>query len=455
LTRSVSGYIFHVYIIRLCGEAEIMRMYDIILKKRDGKKLSREEIEFFISGYVKEDIPDYQASAFLMAIYFCGMDDEETFYLTDAMARSGEMADLASLGAVADKHSTGGVADTTTLIVVPLVAACGLKVAKMSGRGLGHTGGTLDKLESIPGMDISLTMDAFLKQINTVGAAVMGQTMKLCPADKMLYSLRDVTATVESIPLIASSIMSKKLASGANIIMLDVKTGSGAFMGSFEDSKALAEKMVSIGKRSGRNTAALITDMSQPLGNAVGNALEVAEAIEILQEKATGDLLTVSMALASGMLTLAGIAESESAASDMLAEALASGRALFKLGEIISAQGGNANVVRDVSLLPRALLTENVYSDKEGVLSSIDCRGLGTAAGLLGAGRLKKDDTIDLSVGFIMKKRLGDRVNKGDALCEVHANDRSRLAEAKAGISGCLTIADSAKVPRLVYEHIV
>lgn len=431
-----------------------MRMYDVILKKRNGGRLLREEIEFFISGYVKGDIPDYQASAFMMAVYFRGMDDEETFYLTDAMTRSGDTADLSSLGTVADKHSTGGVADTTTLIVVPLVAACGLKVAKMSGRGLGHTGGTLDKLESIPGMNISLTMEAFLKQINSVGAAVMGQTMKLCPADKMLYSLRDVTATVESIPLIASSIMSKKIASGANIIMLDVKTGSGAFMGSFEDSKALAKKMVAIGKRSGKNTAALITDMSQPLGNAVGNALEVEEAIEILQGKTKGDLLTVAMALASGMLKLAGIAENESAALKMLENALSSGRALDKLGEIISAQGGNADVVRDVSLLPRAAFIDNVHADKEGYLSEVDCRALGTAASLLGAGRIKKDDSIDLSVGFIMKKRIGDRINRGDKLCEVHANDKYKLEQAKRDISNCITITHETTSTVLIYEYI-
>ena len=431
-----------------------MRMYDVILKKRNGGRLLREEIEFFISGYVKGDIPDYQASAFMMAVYFRGMDDEETFYLTDAMTRSGDTADLSSLGTVADKHSTGGVADTTTLIVVPLVAACGLKVAKMSGRGLGHTGGTLDKLESIPGMNISLTMEAFLKQINSVGAAVMGQTMKLCPADKMLYSLRDVTATVESIPLIASSIMSKKIASGANIIMLDVKTGSGAFMGSFEDSKALAKKMVAIGKRSSKNTAALITDMSQPLGNAVGNALEVEEAIEILQGKTKGDLLTVAMALASGMLKLAGIAENESAALQMLENALSSGRALDKLGEIISAQGGNADIVRDVSLLPRAAFIDNVYADKEGYLSEVDCRALGTAASLLGAGRIKKDDSIDLSVGFIMKKRIGDRINRGDKLCEVHANDKYKLEQAKRDISNCITITHETTSPVLIYEYI-
>lgn len=432
-----------------------MRMYDVILKKRDGGKLDREEIEYFISGYVKEEIPDYQAAAFLMAAFLRGLDDEETAILTNAMAFSGDTADLKSLGVVADKHSTGGVADTTTLIVVPLVAACGLKVAKMSGRGLGHTGGTLDKLESIPGMNISLSLDQFMSQIKSIGFAVMGQTLKLCPADKMLYSLRDVTATVESIPLIASSIMSKKIASGADIIMLDVKTGNGAFMGNTEDSKALAQAMVNIGRNSGRKTAAIISDMSQPLGLAVGNSLEVIEAIEILQGSVKGDLLTVAMALASHMLTLAGIAKDEEAAEKHLYDVLSSGRGLEKLGQLIEAQGGDKNVISDTSLMPKASLIENVYADKAGFVSSMDCRGLGSAAGELGAGRLKKEDTIDLSVGFIMKKRIGDKVEKGDALCEVHANDKTKLENAKNNILGCINISDSAEKPVLIYEHIV
>jgi pyrimidine-nucleoside phosphorylase len=270
----------------------------------------------------------------------------------------------------------------------------------------------------------------------------------------MLYSLRDVTATVESIPLIASSIMSKKIASGANIIMLDVKTGSGAFMGNFEDSKALATKMVSIGKNSGRKTAALITDMSQPLGLAVGNSLEVIEAIEVLQGKVTGDLLNVAMALAAGMLTLAGLADGEKAATEKLKYVLESEQGLEKLGQIIAAQGGNAEVIRDTSLMPKAAYVENVYADKSGYLSEADCRGLGTAACMLGAGRLKKDDNVDLSVGFIMKKRIGDSVAAGDALCEVHANDKEKLAQAKKDILGCLKIADKAKKPTLIYEHI-
>lgn len=429
-----------------------MRMYDIIAAKRDGKKLTNEEIEFFINGYVSGRIPDYQASAFLMAAFLNGLDDEETVCLTKAMAASGDTADFSSLGTVADKHSTGGVADTTTLIVVPLVCACGLKVAKMSGRGLGHTGGTLDKLESIPGMSISLDMSAFLSQVKRVGAAVMGQTMTLCPADKMLYALRDVTATVESIPLIASSIMSKKLAAGAHIIMLDVKTGSGAFMTDPADAKALARAMVSIGNMAGRKTAALITDMSQPLGLAVGNSLEVIEAIDVLSGKAEGDLLTVSLALASQMLCLADITQNEDAARSMLLDTLRSGRALDKLGDIISAQGGDRRVIMNTSLMPRARLIYELRSTAEGILNATDCKGLGEAAGLLGAGRLTKDDMIDPSVGFIVKKRIGDIVKKGDVLAEIHANDHSKLEEAAKKLEPCFIVSPQAQPPQLIRE---
>lgn len=432
-----------------------MRMYDVIQKKRDGEKLTREEIEFFIKGFVAKEIPDYQASAFMMASFLKGLDEEETLYLTNAMTHSGDTADLSDIRPVADKHSTGGVADTTTFLVVPLVASCGLKVAKMSGRGLGHTGGTLDKLESIPGMNVSLSLDEFKSQIKNIGAAVMGQTLSLCPADKMLYSLRDVTATVESIPLIASSIMSKKLASGADIIMLDVKTGNGAFMGDLEDSKKLARAMVSIGNGAGRKTAAIISDMSQPLGNAVGNSLEVKEAIEILQGKITGDLLTVALELAADMLILSGIAKNNKTASDMLAESLESKRALVKLGEIIMAQGGYPNVINDTSILPKARYIENVVSSKSGFLSHVNCRQLGMAAGELGAGRLKLDDVIDLSVGFIMKKRIGDKVAEGEAVCEVHANDKDKLNNAKKSISDSLTISDKAVKPVLIYDHFI
>jgi pyrimidine-nucleoside phosphorylase len=321
----------------------------------------------------------------------------------------------------------------------------------MSGRGLGHTGGTLDKMESIPGMTTALTMDDFIAQIKSIGAAVMGQTLKLCPADKLLYSLRDVTATVESIPLIASSIMSKKLASGANVIMLDVKTGNGAFMGDPKDAHALAEAMVRIGQMAGRKTAAIISDMSQPLGNAVGNTLEVTEAIEILQGQYEGDLLTVSMELASRMLCLSGLAASQVEAKKQLSEALRSGRALRKLSEIISAQGGDPRVTEDASRMPKAPVITTVAANRGGVVSAFDCRGLGLAAGALGAGRQKKDDVIDLTVGFLLKKRVGDAVKPGDALFEIHASSAAKAKEAEQSLLDCVTISGSAQKPTLIY----
>ncbi len=428
-----------------------MRMVDILAKKRDGSKLTREEIVYFIHGYVAGEIPDYQASALLMAAFIQGLDDEETVWLTEAMAHSGDMADLSMLGTVADKHSTGGVADTTTLVAVPLMAACGLKVGKMSGRGLGHTGGTLDKLESIPGMTTSLTMEDFIAQVRKVGAAVMGQTLKLCPADKLLYALRDVTATVESIPLIASSIMSKKLASGANVIMLDVKTGNGAFMADPKDAHALAEAMVRIGNMSGRRTAAIISDMSQPLGNAVGNTLEVIEAVEILQGQYEGDLLIVSMELASRMLCLAGLAQTQDEARAQLKDALRSGRALKKLAEIVDAQGGDPRVTEDSSRMPAAPIITTVVANRSGVVSAFDCRGLGLAAGALGAGRQTKDDVIDLRVGFVLKKRVGDVVQVGEPFFEVHASSEQKADEARQTLLDCVTISESAKKPTLIY----
>ena len=431
-----------------------MRMYDIISKKRDGGKLSRQEIEFFISGYVSDDIPDYQASALLMACFIRGLDSDETVWLTQAMAASGDMADLSSLGTVVDKHSTGGVADTTTLIVVPLVCACGLKVAKMSGRGLGHTGGTLDKMEAIPGLSVSLTQADFMEQVNRIGAAVMGQTLSLCPADKKLYMLRDVTATVENIPLIASSIMSKKLASGADIIVLDVKTGNGAFMTDTQDATLLAQTMVRIGQDAGRQTAAIISDMSQPLGTAVGNALEVIEAIDILNGNAGGDLLTVSLALASELLCLAGIAKDQDDACTQLEHALTSGKAAAKLAEMIGAQGGDARVVTDTSLMPRAQIIHTLSAQSSGVLSAVDCRGIGEAAGLLGAGRTTKEDVIDPAAGLIVKKRIGETIQEGDTLFEIHANDENSLARAIQRLSSCMTISQSAPPVTLIVGHV-
>lgn len=431
-----------------------MRMYDIIAKKRDGVKLTEEELRFFVSGFVGGAIPDYQASALLMAVYLRGLDYEETLYLTNAMAYSGETADLSALYPVADKHSTGGVSDSTTLIVEPLVACCGLNVAKMSGRGLGHTGGTLDKLESIPGMNVSLTLDQFISQIKNVGAAVMGQTLSLCPADKKLYALRDVTATVESMPLIASSIMSKKIAAGADVIVLDVKAGNGAFMREYDEAHKLADIMVSIGKGAGKKTAAVISDMNQPLGTAVGNSLEVIEAIEILQRKREGDLLYVALELSKLMLCLSGKAINEDKAGHMLREALDSGRALNKLSQIIAAQGGNPNVISDLSLMPRAKYIQVLISEKSGVLGSADCRRLGEAAGALGAGRQKLEDSVDHASGFILKKRIGDAVLKGEPICEIHANDLEKLREAGNIIRSSITILPSAEKPKLIYAKI-
>ena len=432
-----------------------MNMIEIITKKRDGCKLTNEEIAFFITEYVAGRIPDYQAAALLMAIFLRGFDETETTQLTQAMAHSGEMVNLDHLGLVADKHSTGGVADSTTLIAVPLVCACGLKVAKMSGRGLGHTGGTIDKLESIPGFCTSIDQRVFFEQISRIGLAVSGQTPKLCPADKMLYALRDVTATVESIPLIVSSIMSKKLATGAHIIVLDVKTGSGAFMTQPEQAQQLAKAMVQTGSRAGRKTAAIISDMSQPLGNAIGNALEIKEAIDILSGHARGDLLDVSLALATRMLRLANIAKSDEQASIMLNAALDNGDGLAKLGQLIEAQGGDMRVLSDTSLLPSAKIIRPLKAKHSGLLSATDCKGLGEAAGLLGAGRKHKDDIIDPSVGLIIKKRIGQQVKEGETLIELHANDEDRLSLAMHKLEGCMRISQNAQLPKLIHGTIV
>lgn len=432
-----------------------MDMVDIIFKKREGGTLSRDEIQYFINGLVSGEIPDYQASALLMAAFLRGLDSNETAWLTAAMSNSGDTADFHELGTVADKHSTGGVADTTTLLVVPLVCACGLKIAKMSGRGLGHTGGTLDKLESIPGLTVALDMPRFTAQVRRIGAAVMGQTLRLCPADKILYALRDVTATVDSMPLIASSIMSKKLAAGADVIMLDVKTGNGAFMPHLDDAIRLAQTMVDIGRHAGRHISAIISDMSQPLGRAVGNTLEVIEAIDILNGHDGGDLLRVSLALASRMLIMGGIVSNEAKAMDMLHDALQSGRARDVLKNLIDAQDGDSRVVHDTSWMPRAPFIHTIHAKESGCLAAVDCRGLGIAAGRLGAGRLTKDDAIDLRVGFICHKRIGDRIDIGDALFDVHAASEEKHAEVVPMLEACLTIGSVAKKPVLIHRTIV
>ncbi len=408
-----------------------MRMYDLIMKKRNGGELSREEIRFFITNYVNGTIPDYQVSALMMAIYFQKMTEAETYELTMAMAESGEMLDLSGIqGIKVDKHSTGGVGDKTSLALTPLVAACGIPVAKMSGRGLGHTGGTIDKLESFPGFSTALTIRQFEDNVNRIGIAIMGQTADLAPADKKLYALRDVTATVDNLSLIASSIMSKKLASGADAIVLDVKTGSGAFMKKEADAFALAEEMVKIGKSAGRKMKALITDMDQPLGSAVGNALEVKEAIHTLQGKGPKDFTELVYALGTEMLLLGGVAKNEQDAMDRLQGAVEDGSALKKLKEFVEAQGGDPRAVEDESLLPKASVAEEIPSPREGYVSSIVCDEVGICCLMLGGGRETKESPIDLSVGFELKKKVGDYVKKGEALAGIHSNDALKAKEA-------------------------
>ena len=394
-----------------------MNMVDIILKKKAGEALSAEEIRFFAQGAAAGTIPDYQLSALLMAICWRGMNAQETTCLTMEMMHSGGVVDLSAIdGVCVDKHSTGGVGDTTTLVLVPLAAACGAKVAKISGRGLGHTGGTLDKLESIPGCSVEETEARFVRQVQEIGCAVIGQTHDLCPADKALYALRDVTGTVDCIPLIASSIVSKKLASGAGAIVLDVKTGSGALMHTLEDSIALAKAMVDIGAQAGKPILALVTGMEQPLGTHVGNALEVKEAIDILAGRAGGDLLAVSLELGSRMLVAAGIAGNVEDGKARMKRALESGAGLEKLKEMIAAQGGDAGVCDDVTRLPQAKYLVPVPAPHDGYVADMDTTAIGYCAQDLGAGRKQKTDEIDPAVGLVMNVRIGDFVKQGDAL---------------------------------------
>ncbi len=408
-----------------------MRMYDIIHKKRNGGELSGDEIRFFVEGYTNGSVPDYQAAAFCMAVYFQGMTEKETSELTLAMAESGDQIDLSGIdGFTVDKHSTGGVGDKTSLIVAPIVASCGGKVAKMSGRGLGHTGGTVDKLEAIPNFRTELIPDEFIKHVNNIGLCIVGQTGELAPADKKLYALRDVTATVESIPLIASSIMSKKLAAGSKGIVLDVKTGSGAFMKTFEESENLAKKMVSIGKSAGRSVTAVITNMDIPLGNSVGNSLEVIEAIKTLKGEGESDLTDVCLTLAAQMLCMV-TGEDEKACYAMAKDAIDDGSALNKLCEMISAQGGNAGVVDDFSLFKQPKHTVEISSEREGYIEHTDAEKIGLASVILGAGREKKGDPIDSSAGIVLKKKTGDRVEKGDTLAIFYTDDESKIEEAK------------------------
>jgi pyrimidine-nucleoside phosphorylase len=429
---------------------------DLIVKKRNGGRLSKKEIDFFISGYINDEIPDYQVASLLMAIWFSKMDEEETALLTFSMRDSGDIIDLSDIrGIKADKHSTGGVADTTTLVVAPLAAACGLKVAKMSGRGLGHTGGTLDKLESIPGLSIDMGMEQFKQTISSIGLAIMGQTRELVPADKKLYALRDVTGTVDNPSLIAASIMSKKLALGSDVIVLDVKTGSGSFMARPEDANDLARMMVDIGKKANKNICALVTDMNQPLGNAIGNALEVKEAIEILQGKHEGDLKKLCLAITARMLIAGGAAESETDALSQLSDALQSGRALTKMKEMITAQNGDPNVCNDTSLLPQAGRIIPVTADADGYIGQMQTSRIGISALMLGAGRAQKSDTIDPAVGIWMNVRLGSRVKKGDILAFFHVNETAQLENAVQNFKDALTILDQApQTHPLIYETV-
>lgn len=400
-----------------------MHMLDLIDKKKKGKRLSKEEIYYIVQGYTEGEIPDYQISALLMAIYFQGMDPEETRMLTMAMVESGDQIDLSAIeGVKVDKHSTGGVGDKVSLVVIPLVASLGIPVAKMSGRGLGHTGGTIDKLESIEGFDISLSMEKFMENVNTYKMAIVGQTGDLTPADKKLYALRDVTATVDSIPLIASSIMSKKIASGSDAIVLDVKVGNGAFMKTLDDARALAKAMVSIGRGLGRETVAVLTNMNEPLGKEVGNANEVREAIKTLKGEGMQDLVNVSVTIAGHMAVLGGAFDAIEDAEKAIRENMKNGKALEMLKTLVKIQGGNVSQIENPDLLPTAKISVPVIAKKKGFVHEIKAEEIGTSAMLLGAGRETKEDVIDYAAGITLQKKVGDEVNEGDVLCTLLTN---------------------------------
>ena len=423
-----------------------MRMYDIILKKRANLPLTDEEIRFVIDGYVKGEIPDYQVSALLMTIVFNGMNARELGTLTLAMAQSGNMVDLSNIdGITVDKHSTGGVGDKTTLIIAPLVAACGGKVAKMSGRGLGHTGGTIDKMESIPNLKVSLEQDAFINQVNKIGLAVIGQSEGLAPADKKLYALRDVTGTVDSIPLIASSVMSKKLASGAQAILLDVKVGSGAFMKNIEDARELAKAMVDIGKENGRSVKAILTDMDRPLGHAIGNALEIREVIDTLKGHGPEDLTHECIIMAAHMLVLSHKCDYETALS-RVQEALDSGAALERLRMMIDAQDGDSRVIDDESLLAIGKFTYDVTAPQDGYITHMNTEQCGIASVMLGAGRTVKNGPIDYSAGILMHKKTGDSVTVGECIATLYASDESLLSNAAKTYLEAITFGETAPI---------
>ncbi len=431
-----------------------MRMVDLIEKKRDGNELSKEEIEYIVTNYTNGKIPDYQVSALLMAIFYQDMTNEEITNLTLAIANSGDIIDLSSLeGIKVDKHSTGGVGDTTTLILAPLVASVGVTVAKMSGRGLGYTGGTLDKLEAIPGFQIELSDEAFVRIVNESKVAVIGQSGNLAPADKKLYALRDVTATVDSLPLIASSIMSKKIAAGADAIVLDVTTGDGAFMKNIEDARRLAKTMTSIGKLANRETVAVISDMSEPLGEAIGNSLEVVEAIETLQGNGPEDLVEMCYALGNQMVVLAGKAKTIDEARTLLQEALESGKALAKFKEMIQNQGGDPTIVEQPERILTARYTMELPAKQSGVVSKIVANELGIAAMMLGAGRKTKEDDIDHAVGLKLHKKIGDTVTKGESLLTIYSNDKE-ISSVIELLYKNIEIGESAMKPTLIHDII-
>lgn len=433
-----------------------MRMYDIIQHKRDNKELSCEEIQFFVEKYTAGNIPDYQAAALAMAIFFNGMTPEETAALTLAMAHSGDVMDLSPIkGVKVDKHSTGGVGDKTSLVLGPMVAALGVPVAKMSGRGLGHTGGTIDKLESFPGFQTGIPEQEFFDNVNRIGIAIAGQTGNLAPADKKLYALRDVTATVESIPLIASSIMSKKIAAGADVIVLDVKVGSGAFMKDEESAVKLADTMVRIGDAVGKKTMAVVSDMDEPLGFAVGNALEVKEAIDTLAGNGPQDLYELCLELGSHMVAGAGRAQNCAEAKEMLAGTIKDGSALKKLAELVEAQGGNPEAVYDTELLPKASIEYEYRADTEGYVSRIVCDIVGTSAMVLGGGRENKDSVIDLSVGIVLEAKKGAYVHKGDVLARFYANDENKLSDAVKRFADAYVIEDTRPAESRLIKKVI
>ena len=431
-----------------------MRMYDLIMKKRKGEELTTEEINFFVDGFTKGEIPDYQASAMLMAIFFNKMNKRETADLTNAMVESGDKIDLSNIkGVKVDKHSTGGVGDKTSICLTPLVASLGIPVAKMSGRGLGHTGGTIDKLETFKGFSVELTEEQFMENVNKINIAIMGQSGNLVPADKKLYALRDVTATVDNMSLIASSIMSKKLASGADAIVLDVKVGDGAFMKTPETAKELAQEMVDIGKHLGRETIGVISDMDQPLGYAIGNSLEVIEAIELLKGNGPKDLLELTLTIGSNMLLCAKMAESEEEARKMLMENIKNGKGLEKLKDFVKAQGGDISPIDDYSKFPQAKSVDKVTSPVDGYITKIHAEAFGLIAMELGAGRATKESEIDLAVGIVLNKKRGEKVNKGDVLAYIHSNNEEKIEKARKSILENIVIEDSydLNIP-LIYD---